>query len=103
LRVEGSLEATDQLWSLANGPNLLVKKYSASIVNEVRFHTRDLDNRRINQNSGVSAEGDHEGQRHDFYGHLGNIWEFEYMLHNKVVLFQCEWYNTGNTGRKRTI
>uniref|UniRef100_A0A2N9GCW6 Transposase-associated domain-containing protein n=1 Tax=Fagus sylvatica TaxID=28930 RepID=A0A2N9GCW6_FAGSY len=91
LRVEGSLEATDQLWSLANGPNLLVKKYSACIVNGVRFHTRDLDNRRISQNSGVSAEGDHEGQRHDFYGHLGNIWEFEYMLHNKVVLFQCEW------------
>uniref|UniRef100_A0A2N9GFL9 Nudix hydrolase domain-containing protein n=1 Tax=Fagus sylvatica TaxID=28930 RepID=A0A2N9GFL9_FAGSY len=33
LRVDGSLEATDQLWSLANGPNLLVKKYSACIVN----------------------------------------------------------------------
>lgn len=25
------------------------------------------------------------------------------MCHKKVVLFQCEWYNTGNTGRTRTI
>ena len=23
------------------------------------------------------------------------------MCHNKLVLFQCEWYNTGNTGRRR--
>ncbi|GMP61281.1 hypothetical protein CsSME_00045919 [Camellia sinensis var. sinensis] len=40
---------------------------------------------------------------HEFYGHLCNIWEFEYMCQNKVVLFQCEWYNTGNTGRSRTV
>ena len=25
------------------------------------------------------------------------------MFQNKFVLFQCEWYNTGNTGRTRTI
>ena len=82
LRVNGSPEATDQLWALANGPNLLVKVYS-------RFHTRDLDNRRISQNSGVSVEEDHEEQIYDFYDHLLNIWELEYICHNKVVLFQC--------------
>jgi hypothetical protein len=47
LRVDGSLEATDQLLSLANGPNLLVKKYSSCIVNGVRFYIQELDNRRI--------------------------------------------------------
>jgi hypothetical protein len=25
------------------------------------------------------------------------------MCHNKVVLFQCEWYNIGNTGKRKTI
>ncbi|KAG5547799.1 hypothetical protein RHGRI_013476 [Rhododendron griersonianum] len=65
LRVEESPEATDELWSLANGPNLLVKEYSGCIINGVRFHTREVDDR--------------------------------------LVLFQCEWYNTGNTGRARTI
>ena len=57
LRVDGSLEATDQLLSLANGPNLLVKKYSTCIVNGVRFYIQELDNRRISQNSGVLAKG----------------------------------------------
>jgi hypothetical protein len=60
LRVNGSPEATNQLWVLANGPNLLVKEYSVCIVNGIRFHIRDLDNRRISQNSGVFVEGDHE-------------------------------------------
>ena len=79
--------------ALANGPNLLVKEYSVCIVNGIRFHTRDLDNHHISQNSGVYIEGDHEEQIHDFYGHLLIIWELEYVCHNKVVLFQCEWYN----------
>lgn len=103
MREEESPEATDDLWLLANGPNLLVKEYSGCIINGVRFHTREVDNRRKSQNSGVLTEGDHEGVMHEFYGHLRNVWELEYMCHNKVVLFQCEWYNTGNTGRSRTL
>lgn len=103
MREEKSPEATNDLWSLANGPNLLVKEYSGCIINGVRFRTREVDNRRKSQNSGVLTEGDHEGVTHEFYGHLCNVWELEYMCHNKVVLFQCEWYNTGNTGRSRTL
>ena len=90
---------TDELWSLVNGPNLLVKEYSGCIVNGVRFRTREVDNRCKTQNSGVLAEGDHKGKMHNFYGHLINVWEFEYMCQKKVILFQCEWYNIGNTGR----
>ncbi|GFS41570.1 hypothetical protein Acr_00g0075150 [Actinidia rufa] len=103
LRANNSKVANDELWSLANGPNLLVKEYSGCIVNGVRFRTREVDNRRKTQNSGVLAEGDHEGKIHNFYGHLINVWEFEYMCQKKVILFQCEWYNTGNTGRNCTI
>ncbi|XP_028109189.1 uncharacterized protein LOC114307934 [Camellia sinensis] len=101
--MEESSEATDELWSLANGPNLLVKEYSSCIINSSRFHTRDLDNRRTSQNSGVLTQGDHEGKLHDFYGHLSKVLEFDYICDKKVVLFQCEWYNTGNTGRNRII
>ena len=90
MREEKSPEATNDLWSLANGPNLLVKEYSGCIINGVRFRTREVDNRRKSQNSGVLTEGDHEGVTHEFYGHLCNVWELEYMCHNKVVLFQCE-------------
>ncbi|GFZ06764.1 DEAD-box protein abstrakt [Actinidia rufa] len=102
LRANNSKVATDDLWSLANGPNLLVE-YSGCIVNGVRFRTRELDNRRKTQNSGVLAVGDYEGKMHNFYGHLINDREFEYMCQNKVILFQCDWYNTGNAGRNCTI
>ena len=40
---------------------------------------------------------------HNFYGHMCKFWELEYMFCHKIVLFQCEWYNTGTNGRKRTI
>ena len=98
LKVNESSKATKQLWSLANGPKSYVKEYTICIVNGVKFHTRDLDNRRVTQNNGVCTEGDHEGEMHDFYGHVCKIWELEYMFRYKVVLFQCEWYNTGTNG-----
>ena len=57
LKVNKLSEATKQLWSLANGPKLHVKKYTVCMVNGVKFHTRDLDNHRVTQNSGVCIEG----------------------------------------------
>ena len=84
------------MWSLANGLKLLMKEYLICMVNGVRFHTKDLDNCRVTHNSSVSIEGDHDGQIHNFYGHVCKIWELEYMYQYKVVLFQCEWCNTSN-------
>ena len=103
MRLEESSKATDELWSLANGPNLLVKEYSGCIINSSRFHTRALNNRRTSQNSGVLTQRDREGKLYDFYGYLCKVLEFDYICDKKVVLFQCQWYNTGNFGRNRTI
>ena len=50
-----------------------MKEYIVCMANSVKFHTRDLDNRRITQNSGVCTEGDHEGEMHDFYGHIAKF------------------------------
>ncbi|KAG5524237.1 hypothetical protein RHGRI_031043 [Rhododendron griersonianum] len=97
LRANKSTEATDELWSLANGPNLLVKEHYGCITNGFRFHTREVDDRHRSQNSGVFAHGDHEGKIHNCYGHMIKVWEFEYMCQKIVLLFQCEWYNIGNT------
>ena len=56
------------------------------MVNGVKFHRRDLDNHCVTQNSGVCTERDHEGEMHDFYGHVCKIWELEYMLVNGTML-----------------
>ncbi|XP_028077760.1 uncharacterized protein LOC114279671 [Camellia sinensis] len=45
LRNQGSPEATDELWSLANGPSAIVNTHSGCVSNGVRFHTIDRDNR----------------------------------------------------------
>ena len=73
------------------------------MVNGVKFHIRDLDNCRVIQNSGVCTKGNHKGEMHDFYGHMFKIWELEYVFRHKVVLFQCEWYNTGTNGQRKMI
>ena len=102
MKVNESPEATKQLWSLAIGLKPHMKEYTVCMVNGVKFHTRDLDNRRVTQNSGVCIEGDHEGEMHDFYGHVCKIWELKYMFRHKVILFQFDWYNTSSNGRRRT-
>ena len=60
LKENDSLEVTKLMWSLADGPKLLVKEYSVCMFN---------------------------GQIHDLYFHVCKIWEMEYMYQYKVVLF----------------
>ncbi|KAI8532446.1 hypothetical protein RHMOL_Rhmol11G0214800 [Rhododendron molle] len=99
LRSEGSSKATDELWSLANGPGSIIDLYSGCISNGVRFHTRDRESRRRCQNSGLVVEGNHKGMNINFYGYLCKIWELRYLHGGTVVLFECEWYNTGQRSR----
>ena len=47
LKINELPKATKQLWSLANGSKLYVKEYIVCMVNSVKFHTRDLDNRYV--------------------------------------------------------
>ena len=99
LRSEGSPEITEELWSLANGPGSIIGLYSGCISNGFRFHTRDREKRRMCQNSGLVVQGLHKGKTINFYGYLCKIWELRYSHGDTVVLFHCEWYNTGH--RKR--
>ena len=48
-------------------------EYIVYMVNGVKFHTKDLDNRRVTQNSGVCTKGDYEGEMRNFYGHVCKI------------------------------
>ena len=94
LSVKQSLEAIDELFSLACGPENQVHTYIGCIVNGVRFHTKDRDDRRITQNSGIFVSGEHDGEEVDFYGILSNVVVLNYILGYKVILFKCSWYDT---------
>lgn len=94
LRALGSPEATMEMWSLANGPMSQVNFYQGCDCNGVRFHSKDKERCSRSQSSGLVVEGDYEGDKHDYYGYLCKVWELSYRHGGKVVLFECEWYNT---------
>ncbi|XP_025792085.1 uncharacterized protein LOC112873307 [Panicum hallii] len=86
-------EVDDDLFSLACGPDLRVRKYSSCIVNGVRFNTLDRDKHRKTQNSGVMTRGTHNGKEINFFGTLREIIQLEYNFYERsVVLFKCDWF-----------
>lgn len=86
---------------LAGKPSYSVLTYEGFLVDGVRYYTKDRDDARVVQNSGVSlvaktiqvasakdvnpVEGDMT-----FYGIIEEIWELDYHAF-KAPLFLCKW------------
>ena len=100
LRVKQSLEATGELYSLGCGPDNQVHTYTRCIVNGVRFHTKDRDDRRITKNSGICVSGEYDGEEVYFYGILSNVVVLNYILGYKVILFRCSWFDINRKKKK---
>ena len=84
-------EIDEDLFSLACGPDFIVKKYSSCVVNGVRFNTVDRDKNKKTQNNGVMVQGEHNGQVIDFFGILKEIIQLLYIGDERsVVLFKCD-------------
>ncbi|KAG8363957.1 hypothetical protein BUALT_Bualt19G0076400 [Buddleja alternifolia] len=102
LHLRKDVEATKELWALANGPfRLNTKCYSGCMVNEVRFHTKDRDTRRTTQNSGLVVEVQHKNWTMEFFGFLHRVVELTYLGGRRTVLFECEWFHTGSKKTKQ--
>ena len=101
---------SDELRSLAQGPNFIGKLYKGFIINGFRFHVKEIEQRRKTQNSGVviakttsySSANDRNPVIGDvtYYGVLKEIVELEYFLSRKVVLFKCDWVGQGRMRRQ---
>ena len=70
-------EVSDDVFSLACGPDFRVKKYTSCTVNGVRFNTINRDKNKKTHNSGVMTQGTHNGQFIDFFGTLKEIVQLE--------------------------
>ena len=86
---------------IAHGPRFDVIKYPGYIINGCQYHTKDRDNLRVNQNSGVSLVAttmqvssykDKNPVFADmsFYGVINEIWELDYHTF-KIPVFKCDW------------
>jgi Domain of unknown function (DUF4216) len=75
------------------GPYNEVSCYGAYDVNGYRFHIETYGIDKAIINSGICIKGSwYDGTEHDYYGVLEDVVELEYRgLHNKVVLFKCQW------------
>lgn len=87
-------------------PNLHVIKYSGYVVNGIHFTTKERDDTRTTQNSGVSliAKTMQFSSAKDkrpvycdmvFYGVIKEIWELDYVSF-RTPLFKCDWVESNN-------
>ncbi|KAK1583627.1 hypothetical protein Q3G72_025660 [Acer saccharum] len=85
--------------SLARGPEKRATYYPGYSVNGFRFHTMNRDETRKTQNNGVVVKGENETEEVPYYGRIRDIVELCYTKGNKVVLFDCDWFDTSREGR----
>ncbi|XVE66074.1 hypothetical protein DITRI_Ditri08aG0052100 [Diplodiscus trichospermus] len=95
LRREEPSEANESLYSLACAPYRCVRKYTGCIVNGVRFLSKERDNRRKSQNSGIVVEGNQGDDMIEFYGVLNDIIQLDYVKDRHVTIFKCDWFDLG--------
>lgn len=75
LREENSPDVSNEIYSLAVGPDPRAVRYSGCVINAIRFHTRDREVNLRTQNSGVVVKGEHQSDAADFYGVLTDVLE----------------------------
>ena len=97
---------SESLRWIAQGPRLEVIKYSGYVINDCRFYTKELDDARVVQNSGVtlmakalqiSSAKDNNPVYSDmtFYGIIEEIWELDYHQF-RIPVFRCDWVKSSN-------
>ncbi|XP_026409057.1 uncharacterized protein LOC113304216 isoform X1 [Papaver somniferum] len=92
LRFQDSEEATNELSSLACGPQSM-KSYPCCVVDGVCFWVR-RDKRLTAPNPGLHILKKNEDKVIELFGLVTNVIELVYKLGQRVVLFSCEWFNT---------
>ncbi|XP_058207722.1 uncharacterized protein LOC131320847 [Rhododendron vialii] len=106
-----NVNISDELSVLASAPNKWARRYTGYIINGFRFHTKEREERRKTQNSGVSLTAYTQSYASSrdkrpvtgeviFYGVLRDIIELRYSNDFKFVLFKCDWVDN-NVGTRQ--
>lgn len=105
-----NVSISNEVKVLSLGPDKWARRYSGYIVNGFRFHTKQREERRKTQHSGVSLTANTQSYASSrdnrpitgeviFYGKLTDIIELRYSNDYKLVLFKCDWVDN-NFGKK---
>ena len=83
---------TNQILSLARGPDRRTYFYKGYIINDFRFHTKEVEKNLKTQNSGVVVKGDDITRNVDYYGVIRRIIQLQYLGRERIVIFKCDWF-----------
>ena len=89
------VKLTDKVRWLAEGPNTEARRMKRYVVNGTKFRTKDYEENKKTQNSGVSVATD---GGITYYGVLSDIIELNYYDNLRYILFKCDWVDV-DTGR----
>ncbi|KAK1663222.1 hypothetical protein QYE76_051381 [Lolium multiflorum] len=97
--------ASEDLKSLAAGPDRRVVVYAGCNVKGARFRTLTRDKDLKTQNSGVATKGSFgDADETDYYGVLQEVLELQYGTNKhgdrSVYLFRCDWFDLAGKGSK---
>ncbi|CAN1145105.1 hypothetical protein LINPERHAP2_LOCUS14509 [Linum perenne] len=89
---------------LARGPNTVARRFNGYITKGIRFHTKEKEESRKSQNSGVVVVSETSTSQDDieYFGKINDIIELNYYERFRVVLFKCDWVDVerGNGVKK---
>ena len=88
---------------MAHGPTHYVFMYHGYVINGCNYHTKDHDDLRVTQNSGVNIVATTmqiESAKDKnlvfselcFYGIITEIWDLDYIMF-RIPIFKCNWVN----------
>jgi hypothetical protein len=83
---------TNQILSLARGPDRRAYFYKGYIINGFRFRTKEAEKNLKTQNSGVVVKGDDITRNVDYYGVIRCIIQLQYLGRERIVIFKCDWF-----------
>ncbi|KAK1617058.1 hypothetical protein QYE76_022575 [Lolium multiflorum] len=97
--------ASEDLKSLAAGPDRRVVVYAGCNVKGARFRTLTRDKDLKTQNSGVATKGSFgDADETEYYGVLQEVLELQYGTNKhgdrSVYLFRCDWFDLASRGSK---
>ncbi|KAI5344271.1 hypothetical protein L3X38_012148 [Prunus dulcis] len=84
--------------ALAHGPERRATHYSGYNMSGFRFHTLHHDENKKTQNNGVMVKGENQIDDVPWYVTLTEIVDLCYTQKKRVVLFNCNWYDTTQRG-----
>jgi hypothetical protein len=77
---------------LASHPSSYVTSWQTYDINGYTYYTKEKDKKSVVQNSGICIEAiDPQGLKTTYYGYIQDIWELDYGLRIRILVFRCQW------------